>query len=162
LNLRPPGPEPCNYKLQVLYLVSLRGQKPILPLAQLYRSCTEGPRTIERCERRVRPARGQDLLRVSGLLGKQHGHCLRYRVPDRRLNRSGYKTANRAFGDITKGTASLFYDDRIGFVVGELPLNGRDLGLCLLPMVRINVQFAEMAGQFRDKALKVGTFPWEL
>jgi hypothetical protein len=31
-----------------------------------------------------------------------------------------------------------------------------------LPMVRINVQFAEMAGQFRDKALKVGTFPWEL
>jgi len=40
--VRPPGPEPWNYKLQVLYLVSLRGQKSILPLAQLYRSCTEG------------------------------------------------------------------------------------------------------------------------
>ena len=51
----------------------------------------------------------------------------------------------------------MFYDDRIGFAVGELRLNGRDLALCLLPMVRVDVQFAEMGGQFRDKALKVAT-----
>jgi hypothetical protein len=36
-----PGPEPSQYKLQVLYLVSLRGQQTTLSLAQLYRSCTE-------------------------------------------------------------------------------------------------------------------------
>src|SRR5580700_9299126 len=41
LNLRPPGPEPRNYKLQGLYLVSLRRQQTTFSLAQLYRSCTE-------------------------------------------------------------------------------------------------------------------------
>jgi hypothetical protein len=41
LNLRPPGPELWNYKLQVLYLVSLREQRTSFSLAQLYRSCTE-------------------------------------------------------------------------------------------------------------------------
>jgi len=41
LNLRPPGPELSQSKLQVLYLVSLRGQQASFSLAQLYRSCTE-------------------------------------------------------------------------------------------------------------------------
>jgi hypothetical protein len=41
LNLRSPGPELWNYKLQVLYLVSLREQRTLFSLAQLYRSCTE-------------------------------------------------------------------------------------------------------------------------
>ena len=41
MNLRPPGPELSQYKLQVLYLVSLRGQRTMFFLAQLYRSCTE-------------------------------------------------------------------------------------------------------------------------
>jgi hypothetical protein len=37
LNLRPPGPELSQCKLQVLYLVSLRNSKPIF----LSLSCTE-------------------------------------------------------------------------------------------------------------------------
>jgi hypothetical protein len=41
LNLRPPGPELSQYKLQMLHLVSLRGQQTTFSLAQLYRSCTE-------------------------------------------------------------------------------------------------------------------------
>jgi hypothetical protein len=41
LNLRPPGPELCNYKLQVLYLVSLRDRRTHFSLSQLYRSYTE-------------------------------------------------------------------------------------------------------------------------
>ena len=43
LNLRPPGPELSRYKLQVLYLVSLRAQQTSLSIVQLYRSCTEKP-----------------------------------------------------------------------------------------------------------------------
>ena len=43
LNLRPPGPELSQYKFQVLHLVSLRDQKALFSLAQLYRSCTEAP-----------------------------------------------------------------------------------------------------------------------
>jgi|HubBroStandDraft_2_1064218.scaffolds.fasta_scaffold122952_3 hypothetical protein len=43
LNLRPPGPELSQYKLQVLYLVSLRDQQTTISLAQLYRtSCLDG------------------------------------------------------------------------------------------------------------------------
>jgi hypothetical protein len=41
LNLRPPGPELSQYKLQVLYLVSLREQSTTFSLAQLYRTCTD-------------------------------------------------------------------------------------------------------------------------
>jgi hypothetical protein len=41
LNLRPPGPEQENSKIQVLHLVSLRNQKAILSFPQLDRSCTE-------------------------------------------------------------------------------------------------------------------------
>src|ERR1700722_19169599 len=41
LNLRPPGPELWKYKVQLLYLVSLREQRTSFSLAQLYRSCTE-------------------------------------------------------------------------------------------------------------------------
>ena len=41
LNHRPPGPEQQNQKIQVLHLVSLRSQKAILSLPQLYRSCTD-------------------------------------------------------------------------------------------------------------------------
>jgi hypothetical protein len=37
------GPELSQYKLQVLHLVSLRGQQTTFSLAQLYRSCTEVP-----------------------------------------------------------------------------------------------------------------------
>jgi hypothetical protein len=36
LNLRPPRPGLWNYKLQVLYLVSLREQRTTFSLAQLY------------------------------------------------------------------------------------------------------------------------------
>jgi len=36
-----PGPELSQYKLQVLLLVSLRGQQAIFSLSQLHRSCTE-------------------------------------------------------------------------------------------------------------------------
>ena len=43
MNHRPPGPEKCNQKIQVLHLVSLRIGKPILSLHQLSRSCTETP-----------------------------------------------------------------------------------------------------------------------
>ena len=35
LNHRPPGPEKCNQKIQVLHLVSLRSRKAILSLPQL-------------------------------------------------------------------------------------------------------------------------------
>src|SRR5580658_7726052 len=61
LNLRPPGPEPCNHKLQALYLVSLRGQKSILPLAQLYLKLYLGPKNRRRLSERV-----QHRLLVSG------------------------------------------------------------------------------------------------
>ena len=40
-NHRPPGFQPGNQKIQVLHVVSLRSQKAILSLLQLYRSCTE-------------------------------------------------------------------------------------------------------------------------
>ena len=43
LNLRPPGPELSQYKLQVLHLVSLREQNTTFSLAQLYRTCTDLP-----------------------------------------------------------------------------------------------------------------------
>jgi len=41
LNLRPPGPELSRSKFQVLHTVSLRSQRIVLSLPQLYRSCTE-------------------------------------------------------------------------------------------------------------------------
>ena len=41
MNLRSPGPELWKYKLQVLCLVSLREQRTVFSLAQLYRTCTE-------------------------------------------------------------------------------------------------------------------------
>jgi hypothetical protein len=40
-NSPPPAPNYGKYKLQVLYLVSLREQRTSFSLAQLYRSCTE-------------------------------------------------------------------------------------------------------------------------
>ena len=43
MNLRPPGPELSQYKLQALYLVSLREQRTSFSLAQVYRSCTDLP-----------------------------------------------------------------------------------------------------------------------
>jgi hypothetical protein len=65
-------------------------------------------------------------------------------------------------GDITKGAASLFYDDRIGFVVGELRLNGRDLGLAFC------LWFASMFSSLRwvvNSAIRrsrLERFSWEL
>lgn len=51
-HLRPPGPEPRKSKFQMLLLMSLRSQRIIVSLPQLYRSCTE-PDTIggDRCTR---------------------------------------------------------------------------------------------------------------
>jgi len=47
LNLRPPGPELLESKFQMLHLVSLRNQRTVLSLLQLYRSCTELVLTFE-------------------------------------------------------------------------------------------------------------------